>query len=1261
MAMMLPNPRHIQVPSQYVTERYNRSAIQPGSLAHKIYTAHPELLSVTGFTLPSNDPYQSIQNFQTRLSSMGYDVPEPKKPSGLLHGILNALKWVDSKTGGPVRALLNEGMKGSGQAWRKAGQVFMGRAEAPSGTDLFDTAFGTKPKSEQTGLYKFGRGLAGFGIDVLTDPTTYLSFGAKPMLQRLATEGVEAATRRAVQAGLMDAGDKLGREVLSELLSHSQRQLKDHGRGVARAVASERKNIKNQIRYILGDEGMDILERAGGMEAMEAVAARLRAIPGGRTRVADIRESLARKLEHFGVEASKANAITQSLTRRSQHVMDSFLDVFGGNLTVDVIEGSLTSASRSMGRVSSVTNQIRGLSRVEGVVKAHKNEMELLSTLKELKAAPTETAKLIAMADKGDLHLYIGIPFTDKRIPVFELTPVKEFTGRQIRNLMARSPAVRTLVEALGTTFNPRYVKFSQKYLSPLARREELLRRVEAGRKVDPETIARVTEIGNTGITPMGVELQEAANRLSRYQTQIRSIPQQAVREAVDRIDTSDSGMEQILKAAYHALNATPEGKRVLKIAGVTTADMMATAAALGPGVVRDEKLMRAATYYIERTINDKAAAKWLEVAEGLTPDQIIRIQQVAAKNNLMAEITRQIDKQVLRESPHLKELLQDYERLAGQYVHHLYLTSPEEGIRTLELMTQGQRVRAKTAVKHRAMHHRQFDTLAEAIEAGYEVVDYLPALMAARMAYSRRALATAQLLADLKAMPSVVATHRAPAGWRELTDAFNPEGSFASLSKLISSMRGYYVHPEVARHIRTLDRIFTSDEAFNTWQSWLAQVTNHIKGFQLTSLSFVIRNFIGEAFQSFVAGATPEDVAMAARMLRGAETVTVGNRTLNVADELAEMARRGVFQGGAVRGDFARSGVETILAEADHVARGNAERIIRFGKWEGGSVGKIAKSAWDTVAEPIRSAGDFGDRLWRTATYLAHRRRGMSMADAAQSVRKFHVDYSDLTAIERNLFRHIVPYYTYSRKNLPIMLRLLFENPFIYSGLGHLVDNASNALGNPELSPYLEESLALPLYKTKDGNTIVLNWRLPVEDLARIKNPFTKEGWLPHMSSLNPILTTPLQLASNRSWSTGRDIMKYEGDIASGAKFVLGQFGMPGRGLSESGLVETMLGLADEPDTQSYRPHQLPWWTTLSSLLPIQNELSVNVAKAYRYRDELEGVTRRLQAQGKFVPTMEQVGRFVPYVMQGRLPLEYSLAPEPAPKAPRARRRYPR
>lgn len=102
-----------------------------------------------------------------------------------------------------------------------------------------------------------------------------------------------------------------------------------------------------------------------------------------------------------------------------------------------------------------------------------------------------------------------------------------------------------------------------------------------------------------------------------------------------------------------------------------------------------------------------------------------------------------------------------------------------------------------------------------------------------------------------------------------------------------------------------------------------------------------------------------------------------------------------------------------------------------------------------------------------RLAHFISKWRQFGSFDEAAASMRRYLFDYGDLTAIERDVFKRIIPFYTFTRKNTPLWVAAAFKTPGKYSRLYEWRQAFIDASGRPttEVYPeYLDENAAVPL-----------------------------------------------------------------------------------------------------------------------------------------------------------------------------------------------------
>jgi hypothetical protein len=156
-----------------------------------------------------------------------------------------------------------------------------------------------------------------------------------------------------------------------------------------------------------------------------------------------------------------------------------------------------------------------------------------------------------------------------------------------------------------------------------------------------------------------------------------------------------------------------------------------------------------------------------------------------------------------------------------------------------------------------------------------------------------------------------------------------------------------------------------------------------------------------------------------------------------------------------------------------------------------------------------------------RLATYVWARQQGKSAEEAALLVKKALFDYNDLTDFEKQFLRNSIPFYTWTRKNVPAQLATLLQRPAKLRNQKRLIDtftqiaNADEAtpLDPAELPEYMQgpEFFRVPGVTTAEGDPAMAASRLPVFDLniltADPKQLGERLGFM-----LNPAIRIPLE-----------------------------------------------------------------------------------------------------------------------------------------------------
>lgn len=167
-------------------------------------------------------------------------------------------------------------------------------------------------------------------------------------------------------------------------------------------------------------------------------------------------------------------------------------------------------------------------------------------------------------------------------------------------------------------------------------------------------------------------------------------------------------------------------------------------------------------------------------------------------------------------------------------------------------------------------------------------------------------------------------------------------------------------------------------------------------------------------------------------------------------------------------------------------------------------------------------------DAMTRDVTFIERLLSGHGPRSAADAATAAHFDYSALTEFERNVLRRLIPYYSWTRKNIPSVIGDIAQHP---GGLYAQTIRAGSNIRDDEgyMPSYLGKGLAIPVGSEADGRkTFLSSLGLPFEDLlnmiptgqAPVENALLYAG-----GQLNPLLKGPLEIMAGKNFYTNREL----------------------------------------------------------------------------------------------------------------------------------------
>lgn len=162
-----------------------------------------------------------------------------------------------------------------------------------------------------------------------------------------------------------------------------------------------------------------------------------------------------------------------------------------------------------------------------------------------------------------------------------------------------------------------------------------------------------------------------------------------------------------------------------------------------------------------------------------------------------------------------------------------------------------------------------------------------------------------------------------------------------------------------------------------------------------------------------------------------------------------------------------------------------------------------------------------------RTLTFIANLRKTSDPMQSARVTKMALFDYSNLTKFEKEVMRRIIPFYTFSRKNIELQVNTLLTNPGRIAQEIRGVQALGDAFSGEELSP--EEIDALPdwakkgynIVTSREGSNITLMRTLgtPLEEV------FQRMDASANIGVVSPLIKFPLELGLGYSTFHGRPI----------------------------------------------------------------------------------------------------------------------------------------
>lgn len=184
------------------------------------------------------------------------------------------------------------------------------------------------------------------------------------------------------------------------------------------------------------------------------------------------------------------------------------------------------------------------------------------------------------------------------------------------------------------------------------------------------------------------------------------------------------------------------------------------------------------------------------------------------------------------------------------------------------------------------------------------------------------------------------------------------------------------------------------------------------------------------------------------------------------------------------------------------------------------------------------RAIGNYIETQQKATAFITALGQGKTVEQALDLATRAGFDYRALTALESKVLRRIIPFYSFTRKNMELQLRTLGENPERINQILATLNNTQELGGKlteeekKNLPDYLKEGTYLVFGRNEKGQPLIApGLGTPVEQPGQLlgNNPLLRLG-----SMINPIFKVPLEKAADKDFfyrksvggkTTGQDL----------------------------------------------------------------------------------------------------------------------------------------
>jgi len=375
-----------------------------------------------------------------------------------------------------------------------------------------------------------------------------------------------------------------------------------------------------------------------------------------------------------------------------------------------------------------------------------------------------------------------------------------------------------------------------------------------------------------------------------------------------------------------------------------------------------------------------------------------------------------------------------------------------------------------------------------------------------------------------------------------------------------------FMAQKEIVQEVERSAKAFLSDEQMTNYLKLYDKMLGIWKGYvTVVRPGFHVRNWMTNVWQNMMAGVVnPKWYDQALRIQRDGAVIEKyvvdelsNGRVKSYVQAYQDLVAAGRLEAKSYKlgnSDFTTGVIYQMSKEQGIIGSGRVgsdihvftdQQLARLNPIRG-RMNPMSQAFIPTTAG--RFIGESIENNARVAHFIALYDATNDASAAAWSVRKYLFDYNELTDIERNVFRRIVPFYSWIRKNIALQTEMMVKRPFFPATairLTNRVDQTAQQTYAPKWATEMG-AFALPgvtlgmvngMFNKATGGVFNLDETVESPLMLNIGLPyldFLNMNVKDQFSAVSPIIKVPLETLMNYQTYLEKPIQEYDGQLVT-------------------------------------------------------------------------------------------------------------------------------